>query len=596
MHKGRLSCLLVFLVFFTVIIVGGTFCQAKIPDAPNMSRTIPVDLFGRDNAILEKLKDLSSKKVDKIPVFTLPSRFSTPTTIITPTTLPELKISAETTGYNIPPTADTHIPSETEPQSTSEVTEPTYPNIPELVVQNLLFSAFFIFALLGGATVLTLAFISKDTHRSASRYPYWHPFRRIFLGAHTLMAALFFIELLLLMVSLLPWNVFSSNLLALALVSGFLLAYGAASSVGMAFFSYAGKAMRIASLGHLVLTAAGVFASLVIMWNTLPSFSALIPAVTFTASFCIVGIQARTPGKPVGKSALTFKDTLLYEERSAPYVPPFPHELEQRYSDAKFLHQGGIARVFSARRRDDGVEVAVKIPIKTDEQTGRSLLREMGVWRTLLHPGIVQVNTANILPLPYVEMEYLPGNLEDIPVPMEPCDAARITRKIALALAFAHERGVIHRDLKPGNILLSQEGEPKIGDWGLSRNDSVPSETTLHGFSLSYAAPEQLDPSRFGRTTNKTDIYQLGIIFYQLITGILPFPGESIAEITRERLDGKIRVPSLIKSSAGVFDTIIERCIARDPSNRYDSVRDLITDLDLSMREVCSESRGQDRS
>lgn len=593
MPKSRFPCLFVILVLFTTVIAGGMFCQAKIPEALNTSRTIPVDLLERDGTILEKLKEISSKKVNEISEFPKPSRFNTPTTITSHPTLPIPKILAETTGYTILPTSDTHIHSDIQPQPTSEVTETTNPDILGIIAQNLFFSVFIIFALLGGSTVLALVLISKDTHRSAGGYPNWYPFRRIFLGAHTLMAALFFIELLLLIVSLSLWNSFSSYLLPLTLVSGFLLAYGAASSVGMSFFSYSGKAMRIASLGHLVLSAAGAFVSVVLMWKTILPFSTMIPAATFIISFCIVCIQAMIPGEPGGKRAVNFKDTLLFEERSAPYVPPFPPELEQRYSDAKFLHQGGVARVFFARRREDGVEVAVKIPIKTDEQTGRSLLREMGVWRTLLHPGIVQVNSANILPIPYVEMEYLPGSLADIPVPMKPCDAAYMIRKIALALAFAHERGVIHRDLKPGNILLSQEGEPKIGDWGLSRNDSVPAETTLHGFSLSYASPEQLDPSRFGRTTNKTDIYQLGIIFYQCVTGVLPFPGESIADITRERLDGRIKVPSLIVSSAGVFDAIIERCIARDPTNRYDSVMDLVKALDICIREVCSNSRAQ---
>lgn len=593
MHKSRFPCLFVILVLFTAVIAGGMFCQAKIPEALNTSRTIPVDLLERDSTILEKLKEISSKKVNEKSEFTLPSRFNTPTAITSNPTQPIPKILAETTGYTILPTADTHILSDIQPQPTSEITETPNPDILGIIAQNLFFSIFSLITLLGGATVLAVVLISKDTHRSAGLHPNWHPHRRIFLGAHSFMAALFFIELLLLIVSLSLWNSYSRYLLALILVSGFLLAYGAVSSLGMSYSSYSGKAMRIASLGHLVLAAAGAFVSVVLMVNTILPFSTMIPAATFIISFCIVCIQAMKPGEPGGKRAVNFKDTLLFEERSAPYVPPFPPELEQRYSDAKFLHQGGVARVFFVRRREDGVEVAVKIPIKTDEQTGRSLLREMGVWRTLLHPGIVQVNAANILPIPYVEMEYLPGSLADIPVPMKPCDAARMVRKIALALAFAHERGVIHRDLKPGNILLSQEGEPKIGDWGLSRNDSVPAETTLHGFSLSYASPEQLDPSRFGRTTNKTDIYQLGIIFYQCVTGVLPFPGESIADITRERLDGTIKVPSLIVSSAGVFDTIIERCIARDPTNRYDSVMDLVKDLDICIREICSDSGAQ---
>jgi hypothetical protein len=92
----------------------------------------------------------------------------------------------------------------------------------------------------------------------------------------------------------------------------------------------------------------------------------------------------------------------------------FPRELEIKYTEIEYVGRGGIAWVFSARRKTDGQKVAVKIPISFDEMTGRSFLNEIKAWETLRHPNIVEVSAVNILPVPYVEMEFVPGSLEAI--------------------------------------------------------------------------------------------------------------------------------------------------------------------------------------
>jgi len=310
----------------------------------------------------------------------------------------------------------------------------------------------------------------------------------------------------------------------------------------------------------------------------------IFPATGFLAAFQYRPRKASIVPIP-GPAAFT--DTMLFEDRDVPLQsPPFPPELRTRYYDPKFISQGGIARVYSARRRGDGARVAVKIPIQADEQTGKSLLREMSVWQGLDHPSIVRVTAANILPVPYVEMEYLPGSLEGQKTPLDPANAARLMASVARGLSFAHSRGVIHRDLKPANILLTAGGEPRIADWGLSRDEGVMDGNTLVGFSLAYAAPEQLDPERFGRTTMQTDIYQLGVIFYRLLTGRLPFPGESLAEVTRGILSGDILPPSSHSPQAAPLDGIVLRCLARDPKDRYRSMGDLEKDLEVYLEAV----------
>ena len=107
--------------------------------------------------------------------------------------------------------------------------------------------------------------------------------------------------------------------------------------------------------------------------------------------------------------------------------------------------------------------------------------------------------------------------------PLDETKAAGILLGIAEGLRYAHEQGIVHRDIKPGNILLSQDGTPKITDWGLSKAQGT-KQSGIIGFSLEYAAPEQLAPTLYGEPGPWTDIYQLGVLFYEMLTGHVPFP------------------------------------------------------------------------
>ena len=210
----------------------------------------------------------------------------------------------------------------------------------------------------------------------------------------------------------------------------------------------------------------------------------------------------------------------------------FPVELESKYTEIKYIGRGGIAWVFSARRKSDALMVAVKIPISFDEMTGKSFLNEIAAWETLRHPNIVKVTAVNILPFFFVEMEYVPDALEAIEKPIPVWKAVHLIRGIADGLKYAHEQGFIHRDIKPHNILLDKDFVPKITDWGMSKVlANEVKQSSIAGFSLSYAAPEQVSPSEFGRTDERTDIYQLGVVFYELVNGAVPFGGESIVEV-----------------------------------------------------------------
>jgi hypothetical protein len=257
----------------------------------------------------------------------------------------------------------------------------------------------------------------------------------------------------------------------------------------------------------------------------------------------------------------------------------FPPELADRYTSVDFLGKGGLSHVFRAMRLKDGKTVAVKIPIRFDETTGKCFMKEIVAWEGLRHPNIVEITEVNILPMPYVEMEYVKSGLADLKKPLPLHRAAEIVLGVADGLAYAHEQGIIHRDIKPQNILITKEGVPKITDWGMSRLIGSSAMPTVAGFSLAYAAPEQVSPGKFGETDERTDIYQLGVVFYELVTGKALFPGEDLAEISNAIVSKAPEPPSRINPEAEPLDRIILRCLQKDPKDRYPSVHALIEDL-----------------
>jgi parallel beta-helix repeat protein len=264
----------------------------------------------------------------------------------------------------------------------------------------------------------------------------------------------------------------------------------------------------------------------------------------------------------------------------------FPKELENKYTEISYVGRGGIAWVFSAYRKSDDQRVAVKIPISFDEMTGRSFLNEIKAWETLQHKNIVEVSAVNILPVPYVEMEYVPGALDATDKPMPVWKAVHLVRGIAEGLRYAHEHGFIHRDIKPHNILLTNEFVPKITDWGMSKVLAAEvHKSSIAGFSLSYAAPEQVSPSEFGRTDERTDLYQLGVLFYELVTGSIPFGGESIVEVGNAILRDAPLPPSEYNPDATAVEKIILKCLAKNPADRYQSAAELIDALSRYLDE-----------
>ena len=280
-----------------------------------------------------------------------------------------------------------------------------------------------------------------------------------------------------------------------------------------------------------------------------------------------------------GKSTLPFDEEGKAIMMQAKKINCIPEDLLVRYMDAEYIGKGGTARIFKAKRRDDGEVVAVKVPISFDERTGRSFLKEMNLWKELDHKNIVRVYSVNILPVPYVEMEYCQQSLADINKPLSGEISAGIISEISKGLLYAHSRGVIHRDIKPQNILISEDKTPKLSDWGLGKIISDNNVTKTLAFSLNYASPEQVAPGFFGRCDERTDIFQMGIVFYELLTGCIPFSGEGVGEFSTSIIHNDPKIPSAINPDAKKFDKIIMRCLKKDPDERYRCIEEFLDDL-----------------
>ena len=272
---------------------------------------------------------------------------------------------------------------------------------------------------------------------------------------------------------------------------------------------------------------------------------------------------------------------------SRPVTPKsLPPEMAERYTAAEFLGRGGFARVFKVQK-PDGSWAALKIPISLDAATGKSFIAELQNWTSLVHENIVRVNDYNIMPLPYFELELCDGTLADLKKPVSPDHAAWLLFNVCEGLKYAHARGVLHRDLKPQNIML-RDGVPKITDWGLSKVMTQSRTTTVSGgFTAYYAAPEQIANKAKGP---RTDIWQLGVILYELATGTLPFTGESMVEIGMAIVTKTPERPGAVYPEAEPLDAIILKCLEKQPKQRYQSVVDLQKDLAAYLKMNCADS------
>src|SRR5919108_1443872 len=270
---------------------------------------------------------------------------------------------------------------------------------------------------------------------------------------------------------------------------------------------------------------------------------------------------------------------------------PRPQETIGKYPVIREIGAGATSRVYLARDPFAERDVAIKVlqfaqdaDRETERMVHKAFVAEASLAGKLNHPHIVDIYDAVVDPdRSYLVMEYVPGKTLDehaSPTTLLPLvKVVEIIFKCIRALEYAFQHGVIHRDIKPGNILLSESGETKVGDFGASFQLRLAEKTTqLKGIgSPAYMSPEQL---RMEKITHQTDIYSLGVTMFRLLTGRLPYEAGTHVALTFAILNNPPPRPASFRPDLPqLLDDIVMKAIAKNPAERYASWLDFGKDV-----------------
>jgi len=268
--------------------------------------------------------------------------------------------------------------------------------------------------------------------------------------------------------------------------------------------------------------------------------------------------------------------------------------LDGRYLIQSKIASGGTSTVYRGLDTRLDRPVAVKVMDSRyagDEQFLTRFQREARTVARLKDPGLVAVyDQGSDARHPFLVMELIEGGtLRELlgeRGPMPPYAVAAVLRPVLGGLAAAHRAGLVHRDVKPENVLISDDGEVKIADFGLVRAVAaagITSTSVILG-TAAYLSPEQV---RDGDASPRSDVYSAGILAYELLTGRTPFTGDSALSIAYRRLDTDVPAPGAVIDGVPVqFDQFVGRATARDPADRYADATEMGTDLDAIADEL----------
>jgi eukaryotic-like serine/threonine-protein kinase len=291
---------------------------------------------------------------------------------------------------------------------------------------------------------------------------------------------------------------------------------------------------------------------------------------------------------PIAGAGRVFADAL--DDANEPSTTELPTDTRiGQYEVLERLGSGGMGDVY--RAHDTKLDRSVALKIVHDSAAGRTaerVLREARAASALNHPNICTIyEVGEFEGRPYLAMEYIAGQPLNGLIPSEGLPAADVVKygaQIADALAHAHEHGVIHRDLKGANLVMTPEGRAKVLDFGLARRTAVAGASSISGTwpqagtiagTPAYMAPELL---RNEKADARSDIWALGVLLYEMASGRRPFEGETPFEVTSAILkDTALPLPSRVPEALRMT---IFRCLARDPGDRFQRASDLVTALE----------------
>src|SRR2546421_3764646 len=295
------------------------------------------------------------------------------------------------------------------------------------------------------------------------------------------------------------------------------------------------------------------------------------------------------PGRPASSMRATTPDDVAPASQKTARAAELLGELGD-YELLEEIGRGGQGVVFRARQKSLNRTVALKI-ISLGQWASKAHLKrfrlEAEAAARLEHPGIVPIHEVGERDGScYFSMKFVEGGqLDEVArrEPMPPRRGAELIAKVARTVHYAHEHGILHRDIKPGNILLDAKGEPHLTDFGLARlveSESSVTQTLDVLGTPSYMAPEQAAGNN-AAVSSATDVYGLGAVLYQLLTGQPPFAGGTTYETIKLLLDTEPRPPRLVNPKIDRdLSTICLKCLEKDPKRRYASSLALAEDLE----------------
>jgi serine/threonine protein kinase len=259
-----------------------------------------------------------------------------------------------------------------------------------------------------------------------------------------------------------------------------------------------------------------------------------------------------------------------------------------QYELTELIALSGMASIFKGRDLASGAAVAIKVPylqFESDVVFYGRFQREEEIGCRLDHPNIIRVLTPKRKSRMYIAMEYIDGvslraMMRD-KRPLETSKALDIARQVCGALAYMHSQGVIHRDLKPENILVTESGLVKIMDFGIALDESA-RRLTWSGLSSTIGTPDYMAPEQVSgrRGDVRTDIYALGTMLYEMLTGNLPFEGDNVYAVMRAKTSEDPQPPSRYQPDLDPqLEEIILHAIARQPRDRYGTAAEMQKDL-----------------
>jgi len=264
-------------------------------------------------------------------------------------------------------------------------------------------------------------------------------------------------------------------------------------------------------------------------------------------------------------------------------------DLLDHYRIENLVARSGMASIYRATDVDTGGTVAIKIPhpeMEADPQLYDRFKREQEIGEKLDHPGVMKVFKDTHRSRVYMVMEWVDGKLLRNVLAetrkLSPERAARITARVCEALDYIHSHGVVHRDMKPENIMVDPEDRIKLIDFGIAANEGS-RRLTFAALSNVMGTPDYISPEQVKgkRGDARSDIYAMGVMLYEMLTGKVPFTGNNPFLIMNDRLLNSPVPPREVDPSISPqMQEIIYRALERDPRNRYATAREFAQDLE----------------